>query len=145
MANREEIEDVLRRSTVCRLALVDGERSYIVPLCFGYEPGYLYFHSAPVGRKIDLLKKNRNVCFEFDADTTMVPADTSCGWTMRYRSVIGYGIADLLEDPAEKKAALNVIMRRYSEGPHEYSGERLRKVLVIKVAIHEISGKKSGY
>ncbi len=145
IADQKEIEDVLRRSTVCRLALVDEGRPYLVPLCFGYEAGILYFHSAPVGKKIDLLKKNRNVCFEFDADTTVVPADTSCGWTMRYRSVIGYGFADLVEDSEEKQAALNIIMRQYSEGTHEYSAERLRKTTVIKVEIQEVSGKKSGY
>ena len=38
-----------------------GEGSpYIVPLCFGYDAGTLYFHSAPAGKKIDLLKNNRN-------------------------------------------------------------------------------------
>ena len=101
--------------------------------------------SAPVGKKIDLLKKNRNVCFEFDADTIAVPADTSCGRTMRYRSVIGYDIADFVEDLGEKRAALDVIMRQYAEGTHGYSDETLRKTAVIKVEIREISGEKSGY
>lgn len=145
IADREEIEDILRRSTVCRLAMVDAGRPYLVPLCFGYDAGALYFHSAPVGKKIDLLKKNRTVCFEFDADAIAVPAATSCGWTMRYRSVIGYGIAGFIEDPGEKQAALDVIMRQYSEGRHLYSEETLRKTAVIKVEIREISGKKSGY
>ena len=145
IADRMEIEDILRQSTVCRLALIDAGRPYLVPLCFGYDEGVLYFHSALVGKKIDLLKKNRNVCFEFDADTTAVPADTSCGWTMRYRSVIGYGIASFVEDPGEKRAALDIIMRQYAQGTHEYSDETLRKTAVIKVEIREISGKKSGY
>lgn len=145
IANRKEIEDILRRSTVCRLAMIDAGRPYLVPLCFGYDAGVLYFHSAPAGKKIDLLKKDRNVCFEFDADTIAVPAGTSCGWTMRYRSVIGYGIADFVEDPGEKRAALDVIMRQYAEGAHEYSDETLRKTAVFKVDIREISGKKSGY
>lgn len=145
IADRKEIEDILRRSTVCRLALIDAGRSYLVPLCFGYDAGVLYFHSAPVGKKIDLLKINRNVCFEFEVDAKPVPADTSCGWTMRYRSVIGFGIAGFVEDFGEKRAALDVIMRQYAEGTHEYSDETLRKTAVIKVEIREISGKKSGY
>jgi hypothetical protein len=145
IADRTEIEEILRRSTVCRLALIDAEHPYLVPLCFGYDAGVLYFHSAPVGKKIDLLKKNRNVCFEFDADTMAVPADTPCGWTMRYRSVIGYGIAGFVEDLGEKRAALDIIMRQYSKGTHEYSDASLRKTAVIKVEIREISGKKSGY
>ena len=145
IADRKEIEHILRRSTVCRLALVDAGRPYLVPLCFGYEAGVLYFHSAPVGKKIDILKKNGDVCFECDADTIAVPADTPCGWTMRYRSVIGYGIAGFVEDLRGKRAALDVIMRQYAEGTHEYSDEALRKTAVIKVEIRELSGKKSGY
>ena len=144
IADREEIEDILRKSTVCRLALMDAGRPYLVPLCFGYEAGHLYFHSAPAGKKIDLLKKNPNVCFEFDTDTKAIPADISCGWSMRYRSVIGYGIASFVEDPGEKKAALNVIMRQYAEGTPAYSEETLLNTAVIKVEIQEISGKKSG-
>ncbi len=125
--------------------MIDAGRPYLVPLSFGYDAGVLYFHSAPVGKKIDLLKKDRNVCFEFDVDTIAVPGGTSCGWTMRYRSAIGYGIADFVEDPGEKRAALDVITRQYAEGAHEYSDETLRKTAVFKVEIREISGKKSGY
>lgn len=145
IADRTEIEDILRKSTVCRLALVDAGRPYLVPLCFGYDAGVLFFHSAPAGKKIDLLKKNRNVCFEFDTDTMVLPADISCGWTMRYRSLIGYGIASFVEDLGEKRAALNVIMRQYAEGTHGYSEEKLLKTAVIKVEIQEVSAKKSGY
>jgi nitroimidazol reductase NimA-like FMN-containing flavoprotein (pyridoxamine 5'-phosphate oxidase superfamily) len=59
--------------------------------------------------------------------------------------VIGYGIAGFVEDPGEKRAALDIIMRQYSKGMHEYSDTSLRKTAVFKVEIREISGKKSGY
>lgn len=145
ISDRDEIDGIMRQSKVCRLSLVDGKRPYIVPLCFGYDGSALYFHSAPAGKKIDLLKKNRNVCFEFDADAEAIPADASCGWTIRYRSVIGSGIADFVEDPGGKKTALAAIMRQYGEEEPEYSDEILRKTAVIKVEIRDITGKKSGY
>jgi hypothetical protein len=62
-----------------------------------------------------------------------------------HESVIGYGIAGFVEDLGEKRAALDVIMRQYAEGTHEYSDELLRKTAVIKVEIRQIWGKKSGY
>ncbi len=145
ISDRDEIDGIMRRSKVCRLALLDGERPYLVPLCFGYDGSALYFHSAPAGKKIDLLKKNRNVCFEFDADAEAIPADASCGWTMRYRSVIGSGAASFVEDQGAKSAALKIIMRQYTDGPHEFPEEMLRKIAVIKVVIDEISGKVSGF
>jgi nitroimidazol reductase NimA-like FMN-containing flavoprotein (pyridoxamine 5'-phosphate oxidase superfamily) len=105
----------------------------------------LYFHSAREGKKVDLLKRNAVVCFEFDVDAEPVGSETACGWTMRYRSVIGSGTASFVEDPDGKCAALNIIMRHYTDGPHEFPEEMLRKISVIKVEIGEISGKVSGF
>jgi nitroimidazol reductase NimA-like FMN-containing flavoprotein (pyridoxamine 5'-phosphate oxidase superfamily) len=145
IADRGEIDKILRKATVCRLGLVDGTIPYIVPLSFGYDGNTLYFHSAREGKKIDLLKRNPVVCFEFDVDAEPVPAETSCGWTMRYRSVVGSGTASFVEDPGGKSAALEIIMRQYADGPYGFPAEMLRKIAVIRVAIGEISGKVSGF
>ena len=46
----KEIEKILKESKVCRLAMVDEDKPYIVPMNFGYSNGYLFFHSAKQGR-----------------------------------------------------------------------------------------------
>jgi len=145
IADRGEIDKILRKATVCRLGLVDNAIPYVVPLSFGYEGNTLYFHSAHEGKKVGLLKRNAAVCFEFDVDVEPVRSETSCGWTMRYRSVIGSGTASFVEDPGAKSAALETIMRQYTDGPYEFPEEMLRKIAVIKVVIGEISGKVSGF
>lgn len=145
IADRGEIDRILRKATVCRLGLVDGAAPYIVPLSFGYDGSTLYFHSAREGKKIDLLRRNPAVRFEVDVDVEPVPSGTSCGWTMRYRSVIGSGTASFVEEPGEKSAALGIIMRQYTDGPCEFPEETLRKIEVFKVVIGEISGKVSGF
>ncbi len=58
-----EIEEIIGLAKVCRLAMSVGDQPYLVPLCFGYEPGALYFHSAGEGKKLDMLETNDNVCF----------------------------------------------------------------------------------
>ncbi|MGB7631892.1 MAG: pyridoxamine 5'-phosphate oxidase family protein [Candidatus Deferrimicrobium sp.] len=145
IADRREIDEVIGKSTVCRMALVDGHLPYVVPLSFGYGGGVLYFHGAPEGKKIELLRRNPNVCFEFDVDAEPIRSNSSCGWTMRYRSVIGSGIASFIEDPPGKREALTCIMGHYAEGPYDFPEEMLRKTTVIKVVIAEISGKLSGF
>jgi nitroimidazol reductase NimA-like FMN-containing flavoprotein (pyridoxamine 5'-phosphate oxidase superfamily) len=145
IADRGEIDKILRKATVCRLGLVDGAIPYIVPLSFGYDGNTLYFHSACEGKKVDLLRRNAVVCFEIDVDAEPVRSETSCGWTMRYRSVIGSGTASFVEDLGGKSEAMKIIMRQYTEGPYEFPEEMLRKIAVIKVAIGEISGKVSGF
>ncbi len=145
IADRRGIDEVIGKSTVCRLALVDGHRPYIVPLSFGYDGNVLYFHSALEGKKVKLLEGNPNVCFEFDVDAEPIRSKSSCGWTMRYRSVIGSGMASFIEEPTGKREALTCIMRHYAEGPYDFPEEMLRKTTVIKVVIAEISGKLSGF
>lgn len=145
IADRGEIDKILRKATVCRLGLLDGTIPYIVPLSFGYEGDTLYFHSAREGKKVDLLKRNAVVCFEVDVDAEPVRSETACGWTMRYRSVIGSGTASFVEDHGGKRAAMKIIMRQYTDGLYEFPEEMLRKIDVIKVAIGEISGKVSGF
>jgi nitroimidazol reductase NimA-like FMN-containing flavoprotein (pyridoxamine 5'-phosphate oxidase superfamily) len=139
----KEIESIIQKSQVCRLALADEGLPYIVPLCFGYKNKMLYFHSAKEGQKIDILRRNLQVCFEFDIDARIRSGKTACAWGMAYKSVIGYGTASLVEDPEEKQKDLDIIMRQYSEGELEYSAKALAEMLVIKVDISRMTGKKS--
>ncbi len=60
-----EIEQVIAGADICRIGFVDGDEPYIVPVSFGYEDNAIYFHSALEGRKVNLIKKNSKVCFEF--------------------------------------------------------------------------------
>jgi nitroimidazol reductase NimA-like FMN-containing flavoprotein (pyridoxamine 5'-phosphate oxidase superfamily) len=139
------IESIILRSTVCRLALSENDRPYIVPLCFGYKDNVLYFHSARKGKKVDILRKNKGVCFEFDTDHEIVSSESPCKWTMNYRSVIGHGKASLIHDPEAKRQAFDVIMHHYSEKVFDYSEAGLNNSLIIKVEIQSMTGKQSGY
>ena len=137
------MEAIVRNSLVCRLGMVDEDRPYIVPLCFGYDDGNLFFHSAKEGRKIEILKQNNQVCFEFDIAPELQHGKTACAWGMKYRSVIGFGKASFIEDQQERRKALDVIMGQYADGDFEYSEKSFEKALVIKVEISSMTGKKS--
>lgn len=139
----KEIEKILQESTVCRLAMVDEDKPYMVPLNFGYRDGYLFFHSAKEGQKIDVIQKNPNVCFEVDQLIKFKKAKTACDWGVEYKSVIGSGRAQLLDKLDEKIVALNVIMSHYSDRTFDYPDEALEKTLVIKVQIERMTGKQS--
>jgi len=138
------IEDILGRATVCRLALCEDNRPYVVPLCFGYKDNTLYFHCAGQGKKFDILRKNDNVCFEVDINHELVKADQVCDWGMKYKSVIGFGKAVFVEDAEQKRKALDIIMQQYSETTFEYPAKVIEKIVVIKVEIESMTGKQSG-
>jgi len=136
------IEAILTEAQVCRIALAHENGPYIVPVCFGYEPGILWLHSAPEGRKIAMIRANPRVCFEVDQCDGVIRGGRACSWGMRYQSVIGFGRAEILMSPKEKKHGLSCIMRQYDRGAHEFSDDEVRQVAVIRVAIESMTAKK---
>ena len=143
--DKDVIESIIKRATVCRIGLSENNVPYIVPLVFGYKNDCLYFHSAPEGKKIDIIKQNNNVCFELDVDCELVKSEDPCNWDMKYYSVIGFGKAFFVDDLEGKRKALNIIMEHYSSNSHEYPVNEINKVTIIKVKIDSMTGKKSGY
>ncbi|MDP7078770.1 MAG: pyridoxamine 5'-phosphate oxidase family protein [Candidatus Undinarchaeales archaeon] len=143
VTDREEIDSILERATVCRLGMCADGKPYVVPLNFGHKDGRLYFHSATEGKKLDILRRNEKVCFEVDVDTEVIPAQSPCGWGMRYASVIGSGTASLVENLDEKRSALDIIMAHYDGQGADYPEPMLRKVTIIRVDIEHMTGKRS--
>ena len=139
--DRKDIDEIINRCRVCHLAMCEGGQPYIVPLNFGYDGRFLYFHTAPEGRKIDIIKRNNRVGFEFDILHDIVTAEQACKWGAKYESVMGSGTAEIVDDLESKKEALECIMRQYGNGAWDFKEEILKKTLVIRVRILEISGK----
>jgi len=140
---RAEIDAIIRKSRVCRLGLCDGEEPYIVPLCFGYDGKALYFHSATEGRKIDVIRKNNRVCVEFDIPGEMKESEQGCKWGITYRSVIGFGAAEIVDDGEAKREALAILMAQYSDKNYTFPDDLVTKTAVIKVIIARITGKQA--
>jgi nitroimidazol reductase NimA-like FMN-containing flavoprotein (pyridoxamine 5'-phosphate oxidase superfamily) len=137
------IESIIQKSLVCRLALSDDNQPYVVPLCFGYRKKTVYFHSAPEGMKVEILRKNPNVCIEFDTDNELVSAQKACKWGMKYRSVIGFGRASFIENHEEKVDALDLIMKHYGGRFFPYTESALSSTLIIRVDIEQLTGKQA--
>lgn len=140
----QDLETILRAASICRLAMADENVPYIVPMNFGYRDHTLYFHCAPEGKKLQILRKNPTVCFEVDCDTEIENTGKPCNWTSHYTSIIGYGTATMVNDPAEKRHALDIIIDHYAPGTtYDYPTEKIDEVAIIKVTITHMTGKKS--
>jgi len=139
------VEAIIRRAQVCRLGMCDGDRPYIVPMCFGLLENCLYLHCAAEGQKIDLLRVNPKVCVEFDIDQEVVPGPTACRIGMRYRSVIGFGTASFVDDPEEKRCGLEAIVLQYADRCEGMSDDAVAYTTVIRVDVTGFTGKQSGY
>jgi nitroimidazol reductase NimA-like FMN-containing flavoprotein (pyridoxamine 5'-phosphate oxidase superfamily) len=103
----------------------------------------LYFHSAPKGRKIDLLAAHPKVSFEMDCDHLLVEGATACRYTYRYASIIGEGNVRFLEDYEEKLTALKAIMLRVTGSDvYIYDEPAVRSIAVFAVDATSITGKR---
>jgi nitroimidazol reductase NimA-like FMN-containing flavoprotein (pyridoxamine 5'-phosphate oxidase superfamily) len=138
-----DLDELLGSGEICHLAMVDDGQPYVIPLNYGYSDRVLYFHSAPEGRKIDVLRKSSKVCFSVVADHRLIEGVKGCSWSASYRSVIGTGTASILTKPAEIDEGLKILMAQYSDRDYEFSEKDLERVVVIRVDIESLSGKGS--
>ena len=138
-----ELEAIIRNSDICHLAMVDNGKPYVVPMNFGYKSGEIYFHSAPEGRKIDILRRNPEVCFSVVARHELVRNKRACSWTAKFSSVTGTGKASILEERTGKEKGLSILMKQYSDKNYDFSVEDLEGIVIIRVKVETLMGKSS--
>jgi nitroimidazol reductase NimA-like FMN-containing flavoprotein (pyridoxamine 5'-phosphate oxidase superfamily) len=123
--------------------MAEGNTPYVIPLNFGYRDNTLYFHTGHRGKKIDILRKNTEVCFECDTRHEVTTSENPCKWGMKYQSVVGFGKASFVDDPQSKKRALDIIMEHYGGNPAGYPDANLERTLIIRVDIEAMTGRQS--
>jgi nitroimidazol reductase NimA-like FMN-containing flavoprotein (pyridoxamine 5'-phosphate oxidase superfamily) len=142
----DEIEAIISRADVCRIALTDNNIPYIVVMNFGYSGGdlkRLWFHCAINGRKLDMIRRNKYVCFEVDTDHCLYAGEKACDFRMGYRSVIGWGNIEIVTDDDEKRQGLDCLMSHYSDhNKYSYKKESFEGMLVLRLDIQEMTGNK---
>ncbi|MDR3551997.1 MAG: pyridoxamine 5'-phosphate oxidase family protein [Clostridia bacterium] len=143
----DDMVSIIAKCEILRLAFADGGVPYIVPVNFGYsaQAGKLafYFHSAPGGRKIDLIRRCPVAGFEMDCSFRLVKGGMACKWSAEYESVSGEGHIAILEQPSEKKQAMDIIMKRYGfEGTPEYDPVVLSETALLRMQVDRVTGKR---
>lgn len=141
------IEEILLLCKTCHVAMIDGDAPYIVPLSYGYiisegKVLELYFHSAPAGRKLDILRRNNKVCFEMADEGEPLHSETPCNSGYFYSSVIGSGSVEFIEDPDEKCSALSIMYRHQSGEDVLFTAGQADSVCVFKIVSTDFTGKK---
>ena len=114
---------------------------------FGYEVQNgvytLYFHGAKAGRKLALVKSCPKVGFEMDTGYELLRADTACGHSARYQSIVGNGILSVVEDTTEQLHGLQLLMAHETGNLHwKFSKEMLSAVTVLRLTVTALSGKE---
>ena len=140
----EESLAILNRGISGVLAVTgDQGYPYAVPLSYVYDNNKIFFHCALSGHKLDAIAANNKVSFCVVGQDRVMPQE----YTTYFRSVIIFGRARILEDPIEKRTALEKLAAKYS--PEQETG-RLREIdrlfertCMVEIVIEHITGKEA--
>jgi len=141
ITDKDKIEQILNQGTVCTVAMSVNDKPYQVALNYGYENGYLYFHSSKKGKKIEILKKNPEVCFLIQTDVEIVRSEEACDWSMKYKSVMGFGRVVFIHEINKKISALKILMMQYSQKDFTITEPKAEQVCVFKIEIESMTLK----
>jgi nitroimidazol reductase NimA-like FMN-containing flavoprotein (pyridoxamine 5'-phosphate oxidase superfamily) len=72
-----------------------------------------------------------------------VAGGTGCQCTARYKCIVGFGTASIVEDAEETRHGLEVLMRQYADAPQRFDESTVAKTVVVRVDIEEMTGKQS--
>ena len=119
---------------------VDGG-AYGIPMSYVATDGFIYFHCAMVGHKIENITANPLVSFCVVGNTEVSPS----AFTTAYESVVVSGLVETVESENEKRDALRLLVKKYSQGFETegdvYIDKAIHKTKILKLTIDRISGK----
>jgi len=140
-----QIQQILDKGKVLHLGLSVNDEPYVVPMNYGYtrENGKLvmYLHSAVRGKKLDMIRQNPKVFFAIDCDIQPFEGKLPCQYGMVYSSVMGKGIARIVEDVEEKKQAMTLLMKTQTGKDFTFEDCLVSIVAVIRIDVEEYTAK----
>lgn len=112
---------LLRIAAVGHLALCWEGQPLLHSNLYWYDGQAIYMHTAGVGRLRAMLEAGpRRACWTTAEHGRILPASTPFDFSTEYASVVLYGTAELVTEPAEKRRALEGLMAKYA--PHLTAG-----------------------
>ncbi len=140
-----KVLEILDKSKIVHLGMVDGDEPYVVPMNYGYtyenEKLTIWLHGATTGRKLDIIRKNPKVFFEMECDLVPFDGDVACRYGISYSSVMGKGIATIVEDSDEKQQALSYLMKTQVNKDFQFNEKLASVVGIIKIDVSEFTAK----
>ena len=145
----ENFKEVMDRCKICRIGTADQDGMMIVPMNFGYEMDggvKLYFHTGKDGRKLRAFRENPGVCFEMDAEGSLLlnfgDGTKACDYGYTICSAMGTGEISFVEDPQEKQRALELIALRQTGRELPVPASSVTHVTVLKLTVKDVTTRR---
>ncbi|MBQ6173928.1 MAG: pyridoxamine 5'-phosphate oxidase family protein [Clostridia bacterium] len=138
----EECRALLRTERRAALAVTGDEGwPYALPVNFVWleEENALCFHCAKAGHKLDAMRRDPRVCL-----TVWNAGEQRGDWSYFVDSVIVFGRASVVEDPAQKEAYARRFGAKYMPTREELDEEiahALGRCEIVKITVEHMTGK----
>ena len=143
----QEVEAILRRCPYCMVGMVDAEGlPYVIPMNFAFEAGTVYLHSGPQGGKLDLVRRQPEVCLTFCEGHELVymHRQVACSYSMKSRSIVCRGRVEFIDEMEEKRRILTLLMRQYTDEPCGFAEPAVRNVVIWKIPVRQLTCRSFG-
>ena len=153
ITDKNEIRFILENAAICRLGFAEKGIPYVIPFNYGftYENDIitLFFHCAPGGRKLDIIKDNPLVCFETDYIHNIDPDENPDRNSKIFESIVGTGKIQEVTELKEKVSMLEKIIEVFAKynpvyKPKPLTEERVAgaKIRMLKLVLDEYKAKR---
>lgn len=143
--DRETIHRIVDASLVCHVGYVIDGQPYVTPTAHWRRDDHVYWHGAATSRMLRAQSAAVPVCFTVTLLDGLVLARSAFHHSMNYRSVMALGVAQLVDTPDEKLAALRDFVERVAPGRWREvrppTPTELKATSILRLRLDEASAK----
>jgi len=143
--DRSAIYKILDEGFVCHVGFSLDGQPYVIPTMFARVGDAIYFHGSAASRMLRGAASGLPVCITVTLLDGLILARSVFNHSMNYRSVVALGTATLINDPAEKVAALQAFTEKLIPGrwqdARQPNEQELKATSILKLPLTEVSAK----
>jgi nitroimidazol reductase NimA-like FMN-containing flavoprotein (pyridoxamine 5'-phosphate oxidase superfamily) len=140
----DTLHAILDEALVAHVGVRTDQGVVVLPMAYGRLDDQLYLHGA-AGNALLRSADRTDVCATVTLVDGLVLARSAFHHSINYRSVVVFGTAEIVTDPAEKDRALGAIVDHVVPGRaadcRPANPEELRKTTVLRLRLDEASAK----
>ena len=141
----KSIYSILDDHFLCHVGFVYDDHPVVIPTLYGRIKDRLYIHGATTSRLLKSLQEGIEISLAVTHVDGLVLARSAFHHSMNYRSVVLFGIAELVTDPEEKLIGLKAVSDQIITGRWEEvrqpNPKELKATTVLSIPIIEASAK----
>jgi uncharacterized protein len=141
----EVIHAILDAGFLAHVGFQANGQPFVIPTLYGREEENLYLHGSAASRMLGELETGVPACVTVTLVDGLVLARSAFHHSMNYRSVIAFGTARKIEEPAQKTRALRIISEHVIAGRwndvRSPTEKELKATAVLEFSIEEASAK----